>query len=84
MYFYCVFIFHNYIYTYMNESTIAGVSVRAIIVLFLVVIFAVTVFTSVKNDALNSLVMAAVGWYFGQRSPNNSVGISDNTPPKIS
>jgi len=68
----------------MNESTIAGVSVRAIIVLFLVVIFAITVFTSVKNDALNSLVMAAVGWYFGQRYPNNSVEVSDNTPPKIS
>ena len=71
----------------MNESTIAGVSVRAIIVLFLVVIFAITIFTSVKNDALNSLVMAAVGWYFGQKSPqshNNPVEVSDNTPPKIS
>ena len=56
----------------MNESNIAGISVRAIIVLFLVVIFAVTVFTSVKNDALNSLVMAAVGWYFGQKSPQSS------------
>jgi hypothetical protein len=71
----------------MNESTIAGVSVRAIIVLFLVVIFAITIFTSVKNDALNSLVMAAIGWYFGQKSPqshNNDVEVSDNTPPKIS
>jgi len=72
----------------MNESNIAGISVRAIIVLFLVLIFAITVFfTSLKNDALNSMVMAAVGWYFGQKSSqvsNSSVESSNNTPPKIS
>jgi hypothetical protein len=51
-----------------NESNIGGVSVRAIIVFTLIVIFSTTVFLEIKNDALNSLVMAAVGWYFGQKS----------------
>jgi hypothetical protein len=50
-----------------NESNIGGVSVRAIIVFTLIVIFSTTVFLEIKNDALNSLVMAAVGWYFGQK-----------------
>lgn len=54
-----------------NESNIGGVSVRAIIVFTLIVIFSTTVFLEIKNDALNSLVMAAVGWYFGQKSVNS-------------
>ena len=56
----------------MNESKIAGISVRAIIVLFLVIIFAITIFADIKNDALNSLVLGAIGWYFGQKSPQSS------------
>jgi hypothetical protein len=52
----------------MNESNIYGVSVRAIIVLLLVAIFTVTVFTTYKSDTLNNLVMATVGWYFGQKT----------------
>jgi hypothetical protein len=51
-----------------NESNIAGISVRAIVVLFLILVFGVSVFMEIKNDALNSVVMAAIGWYFGQKS----------------
>lgn len=54
-----------------NESNIAGISVRAIIVLFLILVFGVSVFMEIKNDALNSVVMAAIGWYFGQKSGNS-------------
>ncbi len=54
-----------------NESNIGGVSVRAIIVFTLIVIFSTTVFLEIKNDALNSLVMATIGWYFGQKSLNS-------------
>ena len=50
-----------------NESNVAGISVRAIIVFTLIVVFSTTVFLDIKNDALNSLVMASVGWYFGQK-----------------
>jgi hypothetical protein len=64
----------------MNESNIGGVSVRAIIVLFLVLVFTITVFTSYKNDVLNSLVMAAVGWYFGQKTPSNGPTNTDSSP----
>jgi hypothetical protein len=55
-----------------NESNIGGVSVRAIIVFTLIVIFSATVFLEIKNDALNSLVMASIGWYFGQKSIDSS------------
>lgn len=51
-----------------NESSIGGVSVRAIIVFTLIVVFAISVFFNLKNDALNSVVMAAIGWYFGQKN----------------
>lgn len=54
-----------------NESNIAGISVRAIVVLFLILVFGVSVFMEIKNDALNSVVMAAIGWYFGQKSDNS-------------
>jgi len=67
-------------YNYMNESNIGGVSVRAIIVLFLVLVFTITVFTSYKNDVLNSLVMAAVGWYFGQKTLSNVPTNTDSSP----
>jgi len=60
-----------------NESNIGGVSVRAIIVFTLIVIFSTTVFLEIKNEALNSLVMAAVGWYFGQKSVDSDVKDDD-------
>lgn len=60
-----------------NESNIGGVSVRAIIVFTLIVIFSTTVFLEIKNDALNSLVMAAVGWYFGQKSVDSDTKNND-------
>ena len=50
------------------ESNIGGVSVRAIIVLFLLVVFATAVFLKINSETLNSVVMAAVGWYFGQKT----------------
>jgi hypothetical protein len=70
----------------MNESNIAGISVRGIIVLFLVIVFGITIFTDIKNDALNSLVLGAVGWYFGQKSPqpSNSSETQNNAPLKTS
>ena len=55
-----------------SESSIGGISVRAIIVLFLIVVFAVAVFMKINNEALNSVVMAVIGWYFGQKSNGNS------------
>ncbi len=60
-----------------NESNIGGVSVRAIIVFTLIVIFSTTVFLEIKNEALNSLVMAAVGWYFGQKSVDSDTKDDD-------
>jgi hypothetical protein len=60
-----------------NESNIGGVSVRAIIVFTLIVIFSTTVFLEIKNDALNSLVMATIGWYFGQKSLNSDAKDND-------
>ena len=54
-----------------SESSIGGVSVRAIIVLFLILVFAVAVFMKITNEALNSVVMAVIGWYFGQKSNGN-------------
>jgi hypothetical protein len=54
-----------------SESSIGGISVRAIIVLFLIVVFAVAVFMKITNEALNSVVMAVIGWYFGQKSNGN-------------
>jgi len=55
-----------------SESSIGGISVRAIIVLFLILVFAVAVFMKINNEALNSVVMAVIGWYFGQKSNGNS------------
>ena len=54
-----------------SESSIGGISVRAIIVLFLIVVFAIAVFMKLNNEALNSVVMAVIGWYFGQKSNGN-------------
>lgn len=58
----------------ISESNIKGVSIRAIIVLFLILVFAVAVFMKINNEALNSVVMAVIGWYFGQKSNGNSNG----------
>jgi hypothetical protein len=60
-----------------NESNIGGVSVRAIIVFTLILIFSTTVFLEIKNDALNSLVMATIGWYFGQKSVDSDAKDND-------
>jgi len=59
-----------------DESSVGGVSVRAIIVLSLVLIFGISVFFKINSETLNSLVMAAIGWYFGQKNNTNS------DPPK--
>lgn len=59
-----------------NESSLCGISVRAIIVLSLVLIFGISVFFKINSETLNSLVMAAIGWYFGQKNNTNS------EPPK--
>ncbi len=50
-----------------NESTIGGVSIRAILVFTLIAVFAATVFLDIKNEVLNAITTAAVGWYFGQK-----------------
>ena len=54
------------------ESNIGGVSVRAIIVLFLLVVFATAVFLKINSETLNSVVMAAIGWYFGQKTNSDT------------
>ena len=54
-----------------NESTIGGVSIRAILVFTLIVIFSATVFMEIKNEVLNAITTAAVGWYFGQKYTEN-------------
>lgn len=56
----------------MSESSIKGISIRAIIVLFLILVFAVAIFMKINNEALNSVVMAVIGWYFGQKSNNGN------------
>jgi hypothetical protein len=62
----------------MNESNIKGVSVRAIIVLVLLATFIVTLFTSYKSDVLNSLLTAAIGWYFGQKTSTTTTITTDS------
>jgi len=56
-----------------NESTIRGVSIRAILVFTLIVIFSATVFLEIKNEVLNAITTAAVGWYFGQKYTETKV-----------
>ena len=55
-----------------NESNIGGVSVRAILVLMLITVYSISIFFSINSESLNSVVMAVIGWYFGQKT---------NTPP---
>lgn len=57
-----------------NESSIYGISIRGIIVLFLILVFGISVFLKINNESLNSVVMAVIGWYFGQKSNGNSNG----------
>jgi hypothetical protein len=52
----------------LSESNIKGISIRAIIVLLLLIVFAISVFLKINSETLNSLVMAVVGWYFGQKN----------------
>jgi hypothetical protein len=64
----------------LSESNIGGVSLRAIIVLFLLVVFSIAIFLKINSEALNSIVMAAVGWYFGQKSNSTPKPETDNSP----
>jgi hypothetical protein len=52
----------------MNESTIGGVSIRAILVFSLLTIFATTLFIGKNSEVLNAITTAAIGWYFGQKA----------------
>jgi len=51
-----------------EESRIGNVSVRAILVFALLVLFAASLFTGIKSDVLDAITTAAIGWYFGQRN----------------
>lgn len=64
----------------VSESNIKGVSIRAIIVLFLILVFPVAIFMKINNEALNSVVMAVIGWYFGQKN-NGSTTKTVEVPP---
>jgi len=64
-----------------NESSIGGVSVRAIIVLFLILVFGISVFLKINSESLNSVVMAVIGWYFGQKSNGSGNKQSELPPP---
>jgi hypothetical protein len=44
-----------------SESSICGISIRAIIVLFLILVFGISVFLKINSELLNSVVMAVVG-----------------------
>jgi len=66
-----------------SESTIGGISVRAIIVLFLILVFAVAVFMKITNEALNSVVMAVIGWYFGQKGNSNGSKSTELPPSNL-
>ena len=66
----------------MNESNIGGISIRSIIVLILLATFIITIFTSYKSEALNSLLTAAIGWYFGQKTNTATPATPTNTPPE--
>lgn len=57
----------------MNESTIGGISIRAILVFTLITVFSATVFLDIKNEVLNAITTAAVGWYFGQKYAETKV-----------
>lgn len=50
------------------ESNIGGVSIRAIIVLTLILIFGASIFLKLESETLNNVVMATIGWYFGQKT----------------
>lgn len=62
-----LFISRRYLF-YMNESNIMGISIRAIIVLVLIILFATAMFLGIKNEVLNSMTLAGIGWYFGQKN----------------
>ena len=60
-----------------NESNIGGVSVRAILVLMLITVYSISIFFGINSESLNSVVMAVIGWYFGQKST------TPPTPPVV-
>lgn len=55
-----------------SESSIKGISIRAIIVFTLVIIFGVTVFMGIDNQALNSMALTAISFYFGQKTASQT------------
>lgn len=63
-----------------NESSICGISIRGIIVLFLILVFGISVFLKINSESLNSVVMAVIGWYFGQKN-NGGISKSNEVPP---
>lgn len=63
-----------------NESNIGGISVRAILVLMLITVFSISIFFKINSESLNSVVMAVIGWYFGQKS---STPPAPPTPPGV-
>ena len=68
-----------------NESNIGGISVRAILFLILITVFSISIFFKINSESLNSVVMAVVGWYFGQKSttpptPPTPAGVGNFCP----
>ena len=64
-----------------NESNIGGISVRAILVLMLITVFSISIFFKINSESLNSVVMAVVGWYFGQKSTTPPTPPAPPAPP---
>ena len=69
----------------MNESNIGGVSVRAILVLILITVFSISIFFKINSESLNSVVMAVIGWYFGQKAntPSAPAPVPAPTPAGV-
>lgn len=65
----------------MNESNIGGVSVRAILVLILITVFSISIFFKINSESLNSVVMAVIGWYFGQKANTPPAPVPTPAPP---
>lgn len=54
----------------MNDSSIAGVSVRAILATIIVLCFCALAIMMQKIDMLQDIALVAVSFYFGQKSTN--------------
>lgn len=66
-----------------NESNIGGVSVRAILVLMLITVYSISIFFGINSESLNSVVMAVIGWYFGQKSTTPPTPPTPPTPAGV-